>query len=184
MEPLPINLDAEALTLSPKDKDPHGGLDFAWRVHAALDSWTGKVDTKASITVAIESASLGFVLTLSKKGERLSGLHGLSEVLYKIGVCSLVGALVFALFVVMPQLKRRQARRNWHRGMIYFGHLRHWDPTELASRLKSRQDYEVHLADQLVVMSKVVWRKHARLQWSVWLLALAVVSLALAALKS
>jgi hypothetical protein len=33
-------------------------------------------------------------------------------------------------------------------------------------------------------MSKVAWRQHARLQWSVWFLALAVVSLALAALKS
>src|SRR3954454_8490903 len=65
MGPVQVELVGEALT-SPPRSDPYGGLDFAWRVHGALDAWTGKVDTKASITLAIESAVLGFVLTLSK----------------------------------------------------------------------------------------------------------------------
>jgi hypothetical protein len=166
------------------DRDPYGGLDFGWRVHGALDSWTGKVDTKASITLAIESATLGFVLTLSKKGERLADLDGLSSVSYHVGIGCLLAAVLFALLVVMPQLKRRQAKRDWRKGMIYFGHVRHWDPGELAGALKSEQVYEAQLATQLVAMSKIAWRKHALLQWSIGFLTAGALSLLLAVLKS
>jgi hypothetical protein len=147
--------------------DPHGGLDFGWRVHTALDSWTGKVDTKASITLAIESAILGFVITLSKKGERLAGLEGWSDSWYQIGIACLVAAVLFALLVVFPQLRRRQSKREWHSHMIYFGHLRHWEAGNLAAALKSKRTDEKQLAAQLVTMSQIAWRKHARLQWSI-----------------
>jgi hypothetical protein len=177
-------LELEAVTAKATEKDPHGGLDFAWRVHGALDSWTGKVDTKASITLAIESAILGFVLSLSKKGERLAGLDGASDVAYHIGVGCLVAAVLFALLVVMPQLNRRQARREWRNGMIYFGHLRHWKPADLANQLKAKQVYEEQLAAQLVAMSKIAWKKHAGLQWSVGFLILGAACLLFAIGKS
>ena len=172
------------MTSSSRENDPHGGLEFAWRVHAALDSWTGKVDTKASITLAIESAILGYVLTLSKKGERLAGLEGTSDVGYHVGIGCLLIAVLFALLVVMPQLKRREAKRNWQKGMVYFGHLRHWDPGDLAAALKSKQVYETQLANQLITMSKITWRKHASLQWSIAFLILGTASLLLAVVKS
>jgi hypothetical protein len=98
VEPLQVQLALEAMKAEPSDEtDARGGLDFAWRVHGALDSWTGKVDTKASITLAIESAILGFVLSLSKKGERLAGLDGASHVAYHVGVACLLVAVLFAL---------------------------------------------------------------------------------------
>jgi hypothetical protein len=156
----------EAVTAARKS-DPNGGLDFAWRVHGALDSWTGKVDSKASIILAIESAALGFILTLSKKGERLASLDGASETAYRLAIGALVLAVLFALLVVMPQLRRRQAKKNWRKGMVYFGHLRHWDPVNLAKALQTNQVYESQLAHQLVTMSEIAWKKHARLQWSV-----------------
>lgn len=40
-------------------------LDTAWRIHGALVDWTGKVDSKASFTVGVESAALAGVITLS-----------------------------------------------------------------------------------------------------------------------
>lgn len=165
-------------------KDSHGGLDFAWRVHGALDSWTGKVDTKASITLAIESAVLGFVLSLSKKGERLAGLHGAGDLAYHIGIGCLVAAVLAALLVVMPQLNRRDAKRDWRNGTIYFGHLRRWKPADLAKELKTSQVYEDQLAAQLVAMSKIAWKKHARLQWSVGFLMLGAACLSFAILRS
>lgn len=142
------------------------GVEFGWKVHAALDSWTGKVDTKASIALAIESAVFGFVVTLSKHGERLASLDGTRLTLYRVGIGLLLAALLFALMVVMPQLNRRQAKKNWQSNMIYFGHLRRWDPQKLAKALSRGQPYETQLANQLVSMSKIAWRKHARLQWS------------------
>jgi hypothetical protein len=158
---LPIKLALEAMS----DRD---GSEFAWRVHDALDSWTAKVDTKASIALAIESAAFGFVVTLSAKEEVLASLHGWRHVLYAGGLGLMLFAVVLALSVVMPQLNRRRAAREWQDNMVYFGHLRHWDAAQLAERLgdANAPEYEAQLARQLVAMSKIAWRKHAWLQWS------------------
>lgn len=184
MGPVSVRLDLDAMSPSAEERDPYGGLDFAWRVHGALDSWTGKVDTKASITLAIESAVLGFVVTLSKDGERLADLTGASKSLYHLGIVALSAAVFFALRVVMPQLRRRRAKREWTGNMIYFGHLRHWDPSDLAVALRSKRIYEVQLAKQLVVMADIAWRKHARLQWSIAFLVVGAFCLALTFLTS
>jgi hypothetical protein len=141
-------------------------LEFAWRVHSALDSWTAKVDTKASIVLALEAAVLGFIITLSSKDGPLAALDGGDVLLYRVGL-TLVGlGVLFALGVVVPQLGRRKAKRVWERNTIYFGHLRHWDPEKLAGVLVRDMPRERQLAEQLVEMSKIAWRKHAWLQWS------------------
>lgn len=163
----------------PNSQDP---VEFAWRVHAALDSWTGKVDAKASITLAIEGAALGFVVSLSDKGRRFTDLHGLSLYLFTAGLVLLLAALVAAALVVMPQLSRRQTRQEWRTNMIYFGHLRHWDPEELARAITSRPPIDKLLARQLVVMSKIAWRKHSQLQLSIILLIMSSACLVLAGL--
>ncbi len=154
--------------------DPEGGADsnFAWKVHDALDSWTGKVDTKASIALAIEAAIAGFVITLSTNRGRLSELHGYHADLEHVGLVFLAASVLASLGVVMPQLSRRKARRNWSENMIYFGHLRRWDASKLAQALSSENPTTDQLARQLVEMSKITWRKHAWLQWSLWFLFL------------
>lgn len=157
-------------------------VEFAWRVHTALDSWTGKVDTKASIALALEGAALGFVVSLSEEGQRFADLHGAPSHWFQAGLVLLFGALLSAALVVMPQLKRRKSRREWQGNMIYFGHLRHWDPDELAEALKHNQQNEKQLARQLVAMSQVAWRKHSRLQVSLVLFILSSASLVVAGL--
>lgn len=142
------------------------GREFAWKVHAALDTWTGRVDTKASITLAIQSASFGFVVTQSDPDKRFAELAGLSAVLYGLGLAALLLAVLLALRVVVPQLNRRKSKQNWQTNMVYFGHLRHWDPANLGNALRQEQPYEDQLARQLVEMSEIAWRKHAVLQWS------------------
>lgn len=153
-------------------------------VHGALDSWTGKVDSKASITLALETAVLGFVLSLSKRHERFDDLHGGGLLWFRVGVLCLCVAILFALLVVMPQLRRLQSRRIWRSNTVYFGHLRHWDPNDLAVHLRSAQIREKELARQLVTMSQIAWKKHSLLQISLILLLLAAASLALAVLTS
>lgn len=80
----------------------------------------------------------------------------------------------------MPQLGRRKARRNWSTNMIYFGHLRRWNPDALATELSSEPPTTTQLARQLVEMSKIAWRKHAWLQWSLASLFVASVLLVIA----
>jgi hypothetical protein len=151
---------------TPPSTDPEGGPgnEFAWKVHDALDSWTGKVDTKASIALAIEAANQG----------RLSGLHGYHADLVHVGLVFLGASVLASLAVVMPQLSRRKARRNWSTNTIYFGHLRRWDPNKLAQALSSGTLTTDQLARQLVEMSKIAWRKHAWLQWSLGFLLFGV----------
>ena len=182
MAALQIALDLAAVTAS--DPPPQDPVEFAWRVHTALDSWTGKVDTKASIALAIEGAALGFVVSLSDKGRRFANLHGAPLRWFDIGLILLLTSMLSAALVVMPQLRRRKSRREWRTNMIYFGHLRHWDPDALAHALQTNPQTEHQLSRQLVTMSQVAWRKHARLQWSIVLLVLAAVCLVLAAVTA
>lgn len=152
----------------PQPKGPNrqadDGVEFAWRVHSALDTWTGKVDSKASISLAIEIAVIGFVITLSTKDGPLVGLTGSDLCFYRIALGFLVLSVLLSMLAVVPQLNRRQAKKNWRSGMVYFGHLRHWDPKELEKALEAPAKRQ--LADQLVAMSRIAWRKHAWLQWS------------------
>lgn len=163
---LQVELVVGAVSKPPNFQVTPASHDFAWRVHSALDSWTGKVDTKASISLAIESATFGFVVTLAKQGEWFSDLGGVALIFHRIGVGVLLAAVLLAVLVVIPQLDRRKSKRNWRSNMIYFGHLRHWHPKELARALNQEQLYNEQLAEQLVAMAKIAWRKHAVLQWS------------------
>jgi hypothetical protein len=153
-------------------------------VHSALDSWTGKVDTKASIALAIEGAALGYVISLSDKNRRFASLRGAESWYYGVGVALLLASLLCAALVVMPQLNRRRSRKEWRDNMIYFGHLRHWDADDLAQALSSARPDEKQLARQLVAMSRIAWRKHSRLQASVALLILASGCLLIAGLMA
>lgn len=153
------------------NKNSDSGLDFAWRVHDALDSWTGKVDVKASIALALESAVFGFVVALSEHGERFASLSGSRLNWYHIGVGLLLFSVATSLAVVFPQLRRCKSKREWRDNVIYFGHLRRWEPSELAARLRDSGLAEEQLARQLVAMSKIAWRKHSWLQWSLFSLA-------------
>lgn len=149
-------------------KEPTGnaGLEFAWRVHNALDSWTGKVDTKASITLAIETAILGFIVSLSSRDGPLTALRGNDLWLFRIGISLVSVSILLALSVVVPQLNRRQAKKDWEDNMIYFGHLRHWDVDKLVAALFNADIHPRQLARQLIQMSRIAWRKHVWLQWS------------------
>ena len=164
---LQIHLDVAAMREGdPKEYEASDGAEFAWKVHDALESWTAKVDTKASIVLAIEAALAGFVITLSGKRGRLAGLHGYRVNLDRFGWGFLIASVLLSLAVVWPQLGRSRAKQDWSSNVIYFGHLRRWDSDKLAAELAHGTRTVPQLALQLVTMSKINWRKHAWLQWS------------------
>jgi Pycsar effector protein len=151
----------------PQPPDPTMvAVENAWRIHAALVDWTGKVDTKASFALAIEAAAVAAVITLTDKDRQLSHLEdGWQLGLFSAGVVLLVIGILLSVAVVIPQLRTRRAADEWPSGYIYFGHLRHWSPTALTDRLKGGDTLDV-LARQLVAMSHIAWRKHRYLQLS------------------
>lgn len=159
----------------PERADAALGLDFAWRVHQAMQEWTRNVDQKASIALVFTTAVGGAVATevLGREG----GLHGVGGLrlwlVWAMAACFAGSALV-ALSVVLPRLHRRRVRRE--SGLIYFGHLHQRSSAEIEGELarltpaRAREE----LARQLETTAAIAWRKHARLQWSLVLLVLAV----------
>lgn len=154
-----------------KKKEPIASdvnTDFAWRVHDNITQGTGRADTKASIALAIEVAVLGFMISFGeaeKKGP-FADLHDWRMVVHTISIVVLCISIVMSLLAVIPQLRRRSTKKEYRSNMIYFGHLRLWNPAELGKALSSEVPESSQLARQLVHMSKISWTKHVFLQWS------------------
>jgi hypothetical protein len=155
------------------------GVEFAWRVHTAITDWTAKVDVKASIVLALETAGFAALVAVSRDHEALSHLVGASLWLYRAGIVALVAAVSLAGAVVMPQL-RSHGSKNRHDGLIYFGHLRQQNPAELKRRLDGLDPSGEldELAYQLIQTSNIAWKKHRRLQASLLLSAASAILLA------
>ncbi|MFD4239623.1 Pycsar system effector family protein [Streptomyces sp. NPDC058542] len=72
----------------------------------------------------------------------------------------------FATLVVVPRLRAsRDLKTEAPSHFIYLGHLRHREPTELATALQQTDVLPV-LSQQLIKMSDIAWRKHRHVQWS------------------
>lgn len=156
-------------------------IESAWRVHAAIVDWTGKVDSKASFALAIESALLAGVVALAGDGRRLSDLSGACEKgFFWVGVACLIAAVMAAVFVVRPRLRQTSLKAEAPDNFIFFGHLRHWDAADLATELPKRDMLPV-LTRQLVRMSEIAWEKHIAMQWSVLLAFIGSVLVGIAA---
>lgn len=166
MGALQIVLAMDPMNESEREDPIDSAVEFGRSVHGHLDNWTGKVDNKASIVLAIESAAFAFVVTQTDQGKQFADLGHLGEWWFRIGLGLLLLAMVFALLVVWPQLNGRKSKRDWKSNTIYFGHLRHWEPSDLAAALLEWKTEPDQLARQMVAMSKIAWRKHVWLQIS------------------
>lgn len=143
--------------------------EAAWRIHAAQSDWTARVDAKAGFAFALESAAIATVVTLSAEGRLFGSIErSLEQWLYGLGLSLLIAGAAAAGLVVVPQLRARQARQEAARNFIYFGHARHWDADRLAAALRSG-NLLPQLTRQITAMADIAWRKHLRVQWSLWL---------------
>jgi hypothetical protein len=133
--------------------------ETAWRIHTSLSDWTGKVDNKAVFALSIESAMLAGTALLSSGPNALLDLGGTpASWLTRIGVILLGLSVLLAVAVVTPRTRGALLRVDWPENFTYFGHLRLWDPEALAEHLRTA-DPLGSLSRQLVIMSKVAWRK-------------------------
>jgi hypothetical protein len=146
-------------------------VETAWKIHTAIVDWTGKVDTKASFVLSIEAAVIAGVVTLSANERPLSDLNTVAELWwYRGGIIVLALAVLSVVTVVVPRLRVRKMKKETPDNYVYFGHLRKWRATDLAVALQTRPLLPV-LTHQIVVMSKVAWTKHRRVQLSMFLAA-------------
>lgn len=150
---------------------PSDPTETAWKIHAALVDWTGKVDAKASFALTIESAVLAGAVALWNSGTRFGKLSGPAPlVIFWAGVGLLAASVVLSVLVVMPRTRNKNIPVEWPSNFIYFGHLQHWSPEPLEQALRTLDPLPM-LSRQLVVMSRIACVKHRRVQES---LALAV----------
>lgn len=154
------------------------GVDTAWRIHASLSDWTGKIDSKASFALSIESAALAGVAALTGAGHRFGRLTGFWAVGgFWLGVVLLGLAAVAAVAVVIPRGRARHEAASPADDFIFYGHLRHWTPENLAAQLAEAELLPA-LSRQLVTMSRIAWTKHCRVQQSLLLAVAGAIVLA------
>ncbi|WP_369170472.1 Pycsar system effector family protein [Streptomyces sp. R28] len=153
--------------------------ETAWKIHSTLVDWTGKVDTKASFALTVESGILVAITALSGSGRRLGRIDGCALWVFYLGVAALAIGALFAISVVSPNLRKAKVSPESHDNFVFFGHVRHWDPAELETALRERDPLPV-LARQLVVMSEIAWKKHERVKKSFALAVLGALLVAVA----
>jgi hypothetical protein len=158
---------------SEKQKQPDSeqgriNLESAWRAHAAQESWAGKVDSKASIFLAVDGVVLSAILTArSQSGNVFATLAGWRDDTLTAALILCGTAGVLATMVVFPVLGgRRPSNGGRDRGVIYFGDLRRRQAGELARQLAglTLEDQFGQVSRQLVVMARTTWIKHRLLQ--------------------
>lgn len=141
-------------------------LDTAWRIHQVQVDWTGRVDAKAGFAFTIESAAIATTVALTASGRLFSALdEWWLSALYAFGLVSLLVAAGLAAVVVIPRLRSSNAAGEARHNFIYFGHARHWQPADLEAALRQGPMLP-QLSRQIVVMARIAWTKHVRVQWS------------------
>jgi hypothetical protein len=160
-------------------------VEFAWRVHAAQETWTAKVDAKASIVLSLETAVLAALFAVQSPRLLLGRLTGWRSMVADIGVGFHVIAVVLAAAAVIPMLGRTKVHRlERTQNAIYFGHLRHWKPEQLLqwlTRMTPEKELE-QLNRQLIALSRRNWRKHRNLQLAMLVALLGAATIGIAVL--
>jgi len=147
--------------------------ELAWRVHDNAKGWIVQVDAKATAALAIEAAVLGLALALITTSGVLAELTTLSRWIIAGGIVLLFMSLVLSLTVLRPRVKLNEPKPE-DRGYLYFGHLRHWKKEELSRVLARNAVNDDQLADQVIKMSMIAWRKHLWLKWSLVFLLIGI----------
>lgn len=146
-------------------------VDGAWKIFDAQSSWIERADVKGSIILALESAVIGFVMILSANNEVLAGLRGPRRAIDVVAVALLLLSALISLSAITPQLGRCRKTAD-NQGVIYFGHVRHWSPRDLGQVFRDGRPTNDDVAEQVIILAEVSWRKHARLLCSIVSLAI------------
>lgn len=141
--------------------------ETAWRVFGATQDWIGKVDSKASFAFGFEVAIITAAVALTGKGKPLGVLDSwVVSTLFAAGLVLLGVAVLTSSLVIAPRITARKTPPPGSEDFIYFGHLRMWDADELRRAFRDTSPTP-GLSKQIVILSKIAWRKHRLVQLSV-----------------
>jgi hypothetical protein len=154
------------MTAAPTPPPDPDAVSNAWNIHSALADWTGKVDSKASFALGLETALFAGLIALTGPGWRLDTLNGLgSQITFWTAAVLLVVAILLSAWVVIPSLRGRKMDNEAPNYFVFFGHLKSWKEADVVDALEHRPILPV-LAHSLVIMSDIAWKKHRRVQLS------------------
>ncbi|WP_298585143.1 Pycsar system effector family protein [uncultured Kocuria sp.] len=158
--------------------------EHAWQIHSAQMDWTGKVDAKASFALALDSAAIAALVALSAENMIFADvMDSWARIPYWVSVGLFAVAGGCALWAVAPSLRWWALNDEWDDNYIYFGHVRHWHAENLSMVLGSG-DITPVLSRQIIQMSRIAWKKHLKVGFSLWLAGAGVLSLIVAAIAA
>jgi len=143
------------------------GIEFGWKVHNAQEAWTARVDSKAALFLATQTAVLVATAAAFATDKSLGALDGHNRTAAIIGALISMLAVIVAGSAVIPMLGRSKTHKAVHdQHLIYFGHLRHRTHAGVKSDLAAlTHDQELdQLGLQIIALSSRNWSKHQRLQ--------------------
>jgi hypothetical protein len=155
--------------------------EFAWNVHTTMEGWTARADLKASILLALQGGALFAIFT--SEGLLTAARSRWPVVVTTVAVALLLVATGLSAAALMPALgSSRRLRAERKQQFVYFGHLRHWPADEFGRALVelTPRGEAVMLAEQIVRLGQLNWRKHRLLQVSVALTVLVLTAFAVA----
>src|ERR1035437_2226958 len=89
-----------------QDRSQSRGVDFAWKVHNAQEGWTARVDAKAALFVATQTAVIVVMFAALRGAEPLGRLSGANHWVAVGGVGISMLAVILAGLAVIPMLNR------------------------------------------------------------------------------
>jgi hypothetical protein len=139
---------------------------------------------KASILLAAEGGLVAVMASMPDLLATAAKHSGWQIMIWVSALVLLLAAIIAAAAAILPVLgSSRRHRRESGDHLVYFGHLRLGPPSILAARIAQlTPDQEAQmLSRQLVVLSRLNWRKHRYVQTSAVLGVAALLALIVAA---
>lgn len=175
---------------SPLQVEP---TDFAWSIYENLRGWIAQADRKASTVLALESALIAAAALFGDLASSVGALAGWRLVIVYVGVAVMMVGAALSGAAVKPRLGR-MGSPGWRKGVgtpsktghIYFGDLRNQEAAALALWLleATPEAATLELAQQIIVMSQIAWRKHRLLQSSITLAAIGFATIVVGAMPA
>lgn len=139
----------------------------AWEIYRSHAEWIARVDVKASVLLALQGVTLGFVIALTDGDGPLAAIKvwwGWPAL--TLSVLLLLTAILFAVLVIAPRVRTKKPSRKAMTDYTYFGHTRWWKPVDLEAEL--RESALPILSRQITILGEIAWRKHLWAMWSTW----------------
>jgi pycsar effector protein len=139
---------------------PAERIDFAWHCHSAQESWTAKVDTKASIVLTADLIGIAALVGVVARDY----YHGWRDAQVVIAVALACVGIVATIAAIFPMLGPRRPASVTN--LVYFGQLRRRMAADVAAQLAgaTTREFLDELSRQLVNMARLNWIKHRLLQ--------------------